>query len=44
MEHLGHQIKIKRKTSQNKQGIPIKIEEVRTLNKVHMLIETKNLK
>jgi hypothetical protein len=34
VERLGHRIKTKRKTSQNKQGIPPKIEEARTLNKV----------
>jgi hypothetical protein len=43
VEHLKDQIKTKRKASRNKQGIPIKTEEVGTLNKVHLL-ETKNLK
>jgi hypothetical protein len=32
MERLRYQIKIKRKASQNRQGIPIKTEEARTLN------------
>jgi len=44
MEHLRHLIKkTKRKASQNKQDIPIKFEEARILNKVHLLTETKNL-
>jgi hypothetical protein len=33
VERLRHQIKTKRKASQNKQGIPTKIEEAGTLNK-----------
>jgi len=37
MERLRHQIKTKRKASQKKQGIPTKIEEAGTLNKVHLL-------
>ena len=44
MEYLRHLIKkTKRKASQNKQDIPIKFEEARILNKVHLLTETKNL-
>jgi hypothetical protein len=35
MERLIHQIKIKRKASQNKQDIPTKTEKVKTLNKIH---------
>jgi len=44
MEHLRHQIKTKRKASQNKQSIPTKIEVAGTLYKVQLLSETKNLK
>jgi hypothetical protein len=44
MEHLRYRIKTKRKALQNKQGIPNKTEETGTLNKVHLLLKTKNLK
>jgi hypothetical protein len=44
VERLRHQIKTKRKALQNKQVIPTKTEEVGTLNKVHQLTDTKNLK
>jgi len=44
MKRLKHRIKTKRKASQNKQGIPTKTEEARTLYKVQFLSETKNLK
>jgi hypothetical protein len=44
MERLRHQIKTKKKTSQDKQDILIKTEETGILNKVHLLSETKNLK
>jgi len=44
MERLRHRIKTKRKTSRNKQGIPTKIKDAGTLNKVHLLTKTKNLK
>jgi hypothetical protein len=43
VERLRHRIKTKRKALQNKQVIPITTEEAGTLNKVHMLSETKNL-
>jgi len=33
VERLRHQIRTKRKASQNKQGIPTKIKEAGTLNK-----------
>jgi hypothetical protein len=44
MECLRYRIKTTKKALQNKQGIPTKTEEARTLNKVHLLSETKNLK
>ena len=44
MECLRHQIKTKRKVSQNKQDISTKTEEAGTLNKIHLLTEIKNLK
>jgi hypothetical protein len=44
MECLRYRIKTTRKASQNKQDIPTKTEEVETLNKIHLLTETKNLK
>jgi len=44
VERLRYRIKTKRKALQNKQDMPTKIEEVGTLNNVHLLSETKNLK
>jgi hypothetical protein len=44
VERLRHQIKNKTKALQKKQGIPTKIKEAGTLNKVHLLSETENLK
>jgi len=44
VERLRYRIKTKSKASQNKQGIPTKTEEAGTLNNVHLLSKTKNLK
>jgi hypothetical protein len=43
-ECLRHWVKTNKKASQNKYDIPTKTKEVGTLNKIHLLTKTKNLK